>query len=122
MATTVTQKRRQLALPPLTGQCDGCYCFACIVVGSLVFVSIIDAEEMMFVPFTTVTVAKPQSTSGAFARFLNGSMSCRPEPALIVRLYALSDLPDESNRLIVTVASVVPPLVTTRFERNASVF
>jgi hypothetical protein len=39
-----------------------------IVVGSLVFMSISDAEERTFVPFSTVTVAKPQSRSGAFAR------------------------------------------------------
>ena len=33
------------------------YCLAGIVVGSLVFMSISDAEERTFVPFSTVTVA-----------------------------------------------------------------
>ena len=39
----------------------------------MVLLSINDADVRMFVPLSTVTVAKPQSTSGTPARFLNGS-------------------------------------------------
>src|SRR5437868_7079245 len=98
------------------------YCFGGIVDGSLVLLSINDADVRMFVPLSTVTVAKPQSTSGAFARFLNGSGSCRTRPAGMVRLYVFSDAPFASNSVTATCASVVPPLVTLRFERKASDF
>src|SRR6476469_3532253 len=82
------------------------YCFGGIVDGSLVLLSISDADVRIFVPLSTVTVAKPQSTSGAFARFLNGSGSCRTRPAGIVRLYVFSDA----------------PFASLRFERKASDF
>lgn len=81
------KKGRQLSLPPLSGGSKSArsYCLPGIVVGSLVFMSIIDAEVMMFVPFTTVTVAKPQSTSGRPARLANGAVSCTTWPAGTVR-------------------------------------